>query len=161
MTSPLYQYKTCIKNNEKWVIVNKDSFHKLFITSNLALAPTAIFDIYKDINDILSLFNTIELPFDDYRKENILNGHLLICFVTSLFFRLIQVKVLNNNYSFQEIKELIKNLNIAKFNDTQYLNLAVATPSLLEFASTYSLPINKLYLTDTELKRLLNKKTLK
>lgn len=157
----LFQYKTCIRNNEKWVIVNKDSTHKLFITSNLALEPTDIFDIYKDIKDILSLFNTITLPFDDYGKENILNGHLLICFVTSLLFRLIQVKVLNKKYSFKEIKELIKNLNIAKFNDNQYLNLAVATPLLLEFASTYSLPINKLYLTDTELKRLLNKKTLK
>ena len=77
------------------------------------------------------------------RLECIL-GHFLICHVSVLPIRLLQIKVLDDKWSVQSIVSLIRELKAVKLSIRSYLNLARKSGILAYDCQKLSFPLNSL-----------------
>lgn len=77
------------------------------------------------------------------RLECIL-GHFLICYVSVLPIRLLQIKVLDDKWSVQSIVSLIRVLKAVKLSSRSYLNLARKSEILDYACQKSSFPLNSL-----------------
>ena len=91
------------------------------------------------------------------QKEETIKGHFLICYLTVLLERIFQFKVLENKYATSDIFRFIKDFRVTKA-ETKYINTATTSDIINELSIKWKLPLTNYFLTESQIKTILNQK---
>ena len=135
--------------------------YNLLVTSEISMDDRDIYDVYHNLWRIEESFKIMKSDLDArpvfLQKESTIKGHFLICYIAVLLERLLQFKVLKNQYSTNEIFSFIKKFKVVKA-DNKYINTTVYTPFINELAQVTKLPLTNYFLSETQLKSILKYK---
>lgn len=134
--------------------------YNLLVTSELSMSDNAVYDAYHNLWRIEESFRIMKSQLDArpvyLQKEDTIIGHFLICYLAVLLTRLLQFKVLKNNYCSEELFEFVHDFRVAKISDRKYINLTRGSSFIKEFAAICNLPLTSYFLSDGEIKKMLS-----
>ena len=144
-------------------IINKSlklAGYNLLVSSETRMSAAEIYSAYHNLWRIEESFRIMKSQLDArpvyLQKGNTITGHFLICYLAVLLTRLLQFKVLKNEYCSEELFDFIHDFRVAKISDRKYINLTRATTFIKEFASRIGLPLTSYFLSDGEIKKMLS-----
>jgi transposase len=147
--------------NEK--LINKSielAGYNILVTSELSMSDKDVYDAYHNLWRIEESFRIMKSQLDArpvyLQKEDTINGHFLICYLSVLLTRLLQFKILNNNYCSEDLFEFIHDFRVAKISDRKYINLSRGNTFIKDFAAICNLPLTSYFLSDGEIKKMLS-----
>ena len=135
--------------------------YNLLVTSETDMRDQDIYGTYRNLWRIEESFKIMKSDLDMrpvfLQKESSIKGHFLICYLTVLLERIFQFKLLDNQYPASQIFDFMKNFKVAKV-DNKFLNLTT-TSNLIDYLSDFfNLPLTNLFLSQTQIKSILNLK---
>lgn len=134
--------------------------YNLLVTSELKMKASEIYSDYHNLWRIEESFRIMKSQLDArpvyLQKEETITGHFLICYLAVLLTRLLQFKVLGNNYCSEDIFGFIKEFKVAKMSDRKYINLTKMSNFLKSFAEKTQLPLTSYFLSDGQIKKMLS-----
>ena len=78
----------------------------------------------------------------------------LICYLTVLLERILQFKVLKNEYCSKDIFSFIKDFTVVKA-ENKYINISKNTAFINALSSRFNLPLNNYFLSETQIKKVM------
>ena len=158
------------KTGEKAVVtINQDTIEKdiqfagynLLVTSETEMSDQDIYSTYHNLWRIEESFKIMKSDLDARpafcQKEDTIKGHFLVCYLTVLLERIFQFKILENKYATEEIFRFLKDFRITKA-ETKYINTATSSDIINELALKLKLPLTNYFLTETQVRSILNHK---
>lgn len=133
--------------------------YNMLVTSEIAMSDKDVYDAYHNLWRIEESFRIMKSQLDArpvyLQKEDAIVGHFLICYLAVLLTRLLQFKILKNNYCSEDLFEFIHDFRAAKISDRKYINLSRGTVFIKEFAVLCNLPLTSYFLNEGEIKKML------
>lgn len=158
------------KDGEKAAVsINQDAIdrdlkfagYNLLVTSETDMDDKSIYNTYHNLWRIEESFKIMKSDLDArpafVQKEETIKGHFLICYLTVLLERIFQFKILENKYSTSEIFHFIKDFKVTKA-ETKYINTTTSSDFIQEFTQKTKLPLMNYFLSETQIKSILNHK---
>lgn len=146
---------TAIENDLKFAGYN------LLVTSEVAMNDKDIYSTYHNLWRIEESFRIMKSDLDArpvfLQKEESIKGHFLICYITVLLERILQFKVLKNQYGTSEIFDFIHDFKVMK-GDNKYLNITKDTHFINDLSGILNLPLTNYQLSETQIKSMLTHK---
>lgn len=152
------------------VSMNEELIHKslelagynLLVTSEASMSGKDIYEAYHNLWRIEESFRIMKSQLDArpvylQKKETII-GHFLICYLAVLLTRLLQFKVLKNNFCSEDIFGFMHDFRVAKISDRKYMNLTRNTSFIRAFSEITNLPLTSYFLSDGQIKKMLSHK---
>lgn len=134
--------------------------YNMLVTSEISMNDKDVYDAYHNLWRIEESFRIMKSQLDArpvyLQKEDTIIGHFLICYLAVLLTRLLQFKVLKNNYCSEDLFEFVHDFRVAKISDRKYINLSRGTTFIKEFAVLCNLPLTSYFLSDGEIKKMLS-----
>jgi len=170
------KYVTFIATNEKGketdhkikVVMNEDSIKKardfagynLLVTSELKMTPEQIYAAYHNLWRIEESFRIMKSQLDArpvyLQKEETITGHFLICYLAVLLTRLLQFRVLGNNYCSEDLFGFFRGFKAVQVSEKKYINLTKNSPFIKEFSNRTELPLTSYFLSESQIKKMLS-----
>lgn len=142
--------------------INKDlkfAGYNLLVTSETDMSD--MYNTYHNLWRIEESFKIMKSDLDArpvfLQKEETIKGHFLICYFTVHLERIFQFKILKDKYSSDEIIKFIKDFNVIKA-EAKYINIATYSPFIDDLSEMFKLPLTNYFLTETQIKSILNSK---
>ncbi|MEL4107126.1 IS1634 family transposase, partial [Oscillospiraceae bacterium WX1] len=141
------------------VSINQDAIDKdlmfagynLLVTSEVAMTDQDIYSTYHNLWRIEESFKIMKSDLDArpvfLQKKEPIQGHFLICYLAVLLERILQFKVLDNQYSSSEIFDFIKNFKATKA-DNKYINTTTYSDIIDNLSNRFRLPLTNYFLTE-------------
>lgn len=134
--------------------------YNMLVTSEISMPAKDIYNAYHNLWRIEESFRIMKSQLDArpvyLQKEDTIVGHFLICYLAVLLTRLLQFKVLKNNYSSEDIFDFIHDFRVAQISERKYINLTKATTFIKEFSALTNLPLTSYFLSEGEIKKMLS-----
>lgn len=134
--------------------------YNMLVTSEISMPAKDIYNAYHNLWRIEESFRIMKSHLDArpvyLQKEDTIVGHFLICYLAVLLTRLLQFKVLKNNYSSEDIFDFIHDFRVAQISERKYINLTKATTFIKEFSALTNLPLTSYFLSESEIKKMLS-----
>ena len=134
--------------------------YNMLVTSEISMPAKDIYNAYHNLWRIEESFRIMKSQLDArpvyLQKEDTIVGHFLICYLAVLLTRLLQFKVLKNNYSSEDIFDFIHDFRVAQISERKYINLTKATTFIKEFSALTNLPLTSYLLSEGEIKKMLS-----
>ena len=147
-------------------VINQDAIEKdrlfagfnMLVTSELDMDDKAMYQTYHHLWRIEETFRVMKTDLDArpifLQKDDSIKGHFLICYITVLLTRILQFKILHNQFPTSAIVDLFRNLDVVRI-DGKYLNTATDTKLIESLAEHWDIPVNNLFLSDVNIKGIL------
>ena len=157
------------KGKNATVSINQDAIDKdlmfagynLLVTSEVEMTDHDIYSTYHNLWRIEESFKIMKSDLDArpvfLQKEDSIKGHFLICYLAVLLERILQFKILENQYSSSEIFDFIKNFKVTKA-ESKYINTTTYSDVINNLADRFELPLTNYFLTETQIKSIFNHK---
>lgn len=134
--------------------------YNMLVTSEISMGAREVYAAYHNLWRIEESFRIMKSQLDArpvyLQKENTIVGHFLICYLAVLLTRLLQFKILKNNYCSEDLFEFIRDFRVAKISDRKYINLSRGTEFIKDFSTLCNLPLTSYFLSDGEIKKMLS-----
>ena len=134
--------------------------YNMLVTSEISMSDSAVYDAYHNLWRIEESFRIMKSQLDArpvyLQKEDTIVGHFLICYLAVLLTRLLQFKILKNNYCSEDLFEFVHDFRVAKISDRKYINLSRGTTFIKEFSTICNLPLTSYFLSDGDIKKMLS-----
>lgn len=134
--------------------------YNMLVTSEISMDGKDIYTGYHNLWRIEESFRVMKSQLDArpvyLQKEDTIIGHFLICYLAVLLTRLLQFKILQNNYCTEDLFEFIRDFRVAKISDRKYINLSRGTTFIKEFATLCNLPLTSYFLSESDIKKMLS-----
>lgn len=134
--------------------------YNMLVTSEITMNDKDVYDAYHNLWRIEESFRIMKSQFDArpvyLQKEDTIVGHFLICYLAVLLTRLLQFKILKNNYCSEDLFEFIHDFRVAKISDRKYINLSRGTTFIKEFAAHCNMPLTSYFLNEGDIKKMLS-----
>ena len=135
--------------------------YNLLVTSELDKNAQEIYEIYHGLWRIEESFRIMKTYLEArpvyLQKEESIYGHFLICYLSLVVLRLLELKVFNDELSSSELISFIREYNVTETPEKNYINNAIRSETYLKIKSTLGLSkLGNLYLTKKNLDNLLN-----
>lgn len=150
------------------VIINDEAIKKnlelagynLLVTSETDMSGSEIYSTYHQLWRIEESFRIMKSQLDArpvyLQKEETITGHFLICYLTVLLTRLLQIKVLGNDPCSEELFNFFHDFRAAKVADRKYINLTRKSDFITSFATRTDLPLTSYFLSESQIKKMLS-----
>jgi transposase len=146
-----------------WPLIEKHwklAGYSLIVTSEIKLNERQIYLSYHGLWRIEESFRMMKSELETrpiflQTKERIF-AHFLICYLAVLFTRIFQIKILDDRHSYQKIIAFIREFNVAKISEQQFLSLRETDEFAREFQGDTGLPITHAYLNKSKVKKIMN-----
>lgn len=153
--------KIKVSMNEKLIKKSLElAGYNMLVSSEISMTDKEVYDAYHNLWRIEESFRIMKSQLDArpvyLQKENTITGHFLICYLAVLLTRLLQFKVLKNNYCSEDLFEFIHDFRVAKISDRKYINLTRGSAFIKELAAITDLPLTSYFLSDGEIKKMLS-----
>ena len=136
-----------------------DGYYML-LTSEMEASDDEIIDMYRGLWRIEESFRIMKSQLDArpvyLQKEDTITGHFLICYLAVLLTRLLQFKVLGDQYCSEDILNFFKQFRAARVSERKYINLTRNSTFIREFAQKTELPLTSYFLTESQIKKMLS-----
>lgn len=134
--------------------------YNMLVTSEISMADKEIYTAYHNLWRIEESFRIMKSQLDArpvyLQKKDTITGHFLICYLAVLLTRLLQFKILKNNYCSEDLFEFVRDFRVAKISERKYINLSRGTVFIKNFASLCNLPLMSYFLSDGEIEKMLS-----
>lgn len=132
--------------------------YNMLVTSECRMNAQSIYNAYHNLWRIEESFRVMKSELDArpvyLQKENSIKGHFLICYITVLLTRLLQFKVLNNEFSTSTICNFYRSFKVVRINDNRYINMTRSSDFITSLAARLHQPITNYYLTARQIKMM-------
>jgi transposase len=132
--------------------------YNMIVTSEAGMSAREIYDTYHNLWRIEESFKVMKSELDArpvyLQKQSTITGHFLVCYLAVLLVRLLQVKVLGDAFSSEDVMGLIRGLNVCQASERKYVNVSRRTPIVEELARRTGLPLLHFNLTKGEVKSI-------
>ena len=136
--------------------------YNLLVTSEIKMSSREIHSTYHNLWRIEESFRIMKSQLNArpvyLQKEETITGHFLICYLTVLLTRILQIKILENKNSSEEIFEFIRDFRVAKTSERKYINLTRNSAFIKELSKKTDLPLTSYFLNNTQIKSIMNNK---
>lgn len=133
--------------------------YNLIVTSETKLSAVSIYEAYHNLWRIEESFKVMKSQLDArpvfLQKENTIKGHFLVCYLAVLLLRLLQFKVFKNKFSSEDIMNFVRDFRTVRVSDYKSINLSCSSDFIYALVSVL-LPCNSYYLSNSDIKLLLN-----
>lgn len=153
--------KIKVEMNEK-AIENamKLAGYNMIITSEISMSATEVYSVYHNLWRIEESFRIMKSQLDArpvyLQKEETITGHFLICYLSVLLTRLLQIYVLNDDYGIEELFYFIHDFRVAKISDRKYINLTRNSTFIQDLSARTGLSLTSYFLGNGDIKKMLN-----
>ena len=134
--------------------------YNMLVTSEITMSGRDVYDAYHNLWRIEESFRIMKSQLDArpvyLQKQDTIAGHFLICYLAVLLTRLLQFKILKNNYCSEDLFEFIHDFRVAKISDRKYINLSRGTTFIKEFSVLCNLPLTLYFLNEGDIKKMLS-----
>lgn len=134
--------------------------YNMLVTSEISMNDKEVYDAYHNLWRIEESFRIMKSQLDArpvyLQKKDTITGHFLICYLAVLLTRLLQFKILKNNYCSEDLFEFVHDFRVAKISDRKYINLSRGTTFIKEFSALCNLPLTSYFLSEGEIKKMLS-----
>ena len=134
--------------------------YNMLITSEISMSDKDVYDAYHNLWRIEESFRIMKSQLDArpvyLQKKDTITGHFLICYLAVLLTRLLQFKILKNNYCSEDLFEFVHDFRVAKISDRKYINLSRSTSFIKNFSILCNLPLTSYFLSKGEIKKMLS-----
>ena len=135
--------------------------YNMLVTSETGVDDMTIYSTYHELWRIEESFRTMKSELDArpvyLQTINRIKGHFLICYLSVLLERLIQFKVLDNQFGSHQVYRFIREFKVMKYGNKEFVNLTVNSVLIEYFEQKYNLPITNYYLSKAQIKKILEK----
>lgn len=157
----------CASDDKVAVILNRKAINKakrlagynMLVTSEKHMSSGEIYTTYHNLWRIEESFKVMKSQLDArpvyLQKTSTITGHFLICYLAVLLLRLLQFKTLDNNFSSEEILEMMRNLRVVEVSERNYVNISKGSPVLSELVKMTGLPLDNYYLTKGQVAQII------
>ena len=150
-----------IEMNEKAIEnARKLAGYNLMVTSELSMSAADIDTAYHNLWRIEESFRIMKSQLDArpvyLQKEDTITGHFLICYLSIVLTRILQIYVLKDKYGTEEIFDFIRDFRVAKVSDRKYINLTRSSSFIKTLASETGLPLTSYFLGNESINKMLN-----
>ena len=152
--------KAVVSINQK--AVEKDltfAGYNLLVTSETGMSDQDMYRTYHNLWRIEESFKIMKSDLDARpafcQKKETIKGHFLICYLTVLLERIVQFKILGNEYAASELFHFIKDFRVTKA-ETTYINTATSSNLIQELSTKLKLPLMNYFLTEKQIHSILN-----
>ena len=152
--------KIKVELNEKAIEnARKLAGYNMMVTSETSMSSSEIYAAYHNLWRIEESFRIMKSQLDArpvyLQKGSAITGHFLICYLSVLFARLLQIHVLGDQYGTEEIFNFIHDFRVVKISDRKYINLTRNTRFIKDLALKTSLPLTSYFLGNEEINKVL------
>lgn len=153
--------KIAISMNQKKIDEDlKLAGYNMIVTSEIGLTATQIYTTYHNLWRIEESFRVMKSELDArpvfLQNENSIYGHFLICYLAVLLLRILQFKILDNEFCSSEIMSFIQNFRIVKSSERKYINISKTSDLGQYFSRKHGLPVVSYYFNNQQIKTVLN-----
>lgn len=157
------------KGKKATVTINQKAIEKdlkfagynLLVTSEVKMSDQDIYSTYHNLWRIEESFKIMKSDLDArpvfLQKVTSIKGHFLICYLTVLLERILQFKIMKDQYSATEIFEFIRKFKATK-DESKYINTTTSTDFINDLSNLFGLPLTNYYLSETQIKSIFNYK---
>lgn len=155
-------------NGKVKVVMNEEAIRKnlelagynLLVTSETGMSDSEIYATYHNLWRIEESFRIMKSQLDArpvyLQKEETITGHFLICYITVLLTRLLQIKVLGDAPCSEELFDFFHGFKAVKISDKKYINLARKSDFITSLAAKTGLPLSSYFLSESQIKKMLS-----
>ena len=155
-------------NGKVKVVMNEEAIKKnlelagynLLVTSEIGMSDSEIYAAYHNLWRIEESFRIMKSQLDArpvyLQKEETITGHFLICYITVLLTRLLQIKVLGDTPCSEELFDFFHGFRAVKISDKKYINLARKSDFITLLAAKTGLPLSSYFLSESQIKKMLS-----
>lgn len=153
--------KIKVEMNEKAIEKARElAGYNMMVTSELKMSANEIYAAYHNLWRIEESFKIMKTQLDArpiyLQKEDTIIGHFLICYLSVLLTRLVQLYALGDNYGTEEIFDFIRDFRVAKVSDRKYINLTRNSSFIRELAVKTNLPLTSYFLGNEDINKVLS-----
>ena len=154
--------KAKTKINEKKIEEDlKMAGYNLLVTSEIKANKIGIYNSYHNLWRIEESFRMMKSEIEArpvyLKKQSTIFGHFLICYLCVLLIRILQIKILGDDDSYQSIFKFIRELVFTKY-DGNYINMISSSDMLDKIAKLTGMPVDNYILSEKQYKKLMNYK---
>ena len=124
------------------------------------MSASEIYAAYHNLWRIEESFRIMKSQLDArpvyLQKEETIIGHFLICYLTVLPTRILQIHVLKDNYGSEEIFNFIRDFRIAKVSERKYINLTKSSSFVKGLKEETGLPLTSYFLGNEDINKVLS-----
>lgn len=132
--------------------------YNLLVTSESYMSASEIYGVYHNLWRIEESFRVMKSDLDArpvfMQKPNSIYGHFLICYIAVLLVRILQFKVLNDQYGTPEIMKFMRDFKAAVSDENTLINLTAKGKMVDVFSSAFSVNLNLYFLKPKHLKAM-------
>lgn len=134
--------------------------YNMIVTSEIKMSAAEIYAAYHNLWRIEESFRIMKSQLDArpvyLQKEETITGHFLICYLSVLLARLLQIYALGDTYGTEEIFDFVRGFRVAKISDRKYINLTRSSTFIKELAAQTNLPIRAYFLGNEDINKMLS-----
>lgn len=154
---------SCSMNLDKIEEDLKLAGYNLIVTSELDKTAHEIYDIYHGLWRIEESFRITKSYLDArpvyLQKRESIYGHFLICYLSLVLLRLLEIKVYNNELNVSEIVDFIRDYTVTAAPNELFINTAHESKALCKIKEKMKLPmLDNSYLYSKDIKKVLQSK---
>lgn len=131
----------------------------MLVTSEIDMPAKEIYGAYHELWRIEETFKVMKSQIEArpvyLRNNDSIKGHFFICYLAVLLLRLLQIKVLRNEFGSEQIVRFIRKFRVVQASERRYINIMPANPVADRLEEITGLPINNYTLTPGELDEIM------
>ena len=142
---------------EKRVVTHSpdhEAGYNMFVTSEEKMPATRIYDTYHRLEGIEETFRAMKAELEArpvyLQRQNTIGGHFLVCYIAVLLLRLLQFKVLGDEFGSEEIMEFVRGFDVVKQQVRGYVNVSRQSEFIDTVEERSGFPMRNLYLGKAE-----------
>ena len=136
--------------------------YNMLVTSETELTDEEIYSTYHELWRIEETFKTMKSQLNArpvyLQKPNSIIGHFLICYISVLLERLVQLKVLNGEFCTNNVMEFARSFKVVALSERKYINLSKSSAILEKLETLTGLPLGSFYLSKGQIEKIINSK---
>lgn len=149
--------------------INKEKIEKdkalcgynLLVTSEIHLSQEEIYSVYHNLWRIEESFRIMKSELDArpvyLKNKETIYGHFLICYLSTLLIRLLQIYELEDKYSYQELFKFMRNCYFTVYGK-KYINMATKSEFIDMLTDKTQLPLKNAILSEKQYQKILGYK---
>lgn len=125
--------------------------YNMIVTSEIKMSSEEIYTTYHNLWRIEESFKIMKSQLDArpvfLQKESTITGHFLICYLSVLLLRLLQIKIFDNEYCCEDIIKFIRQFRVVDMPNKKFINLSIQSNISKMLEQKFYLPVNYYYLS--------------
>lgn len=153
--------KIKVELNEKAIEnAKKLAGYNMIVTSEINMKASEVYAAYHNLWRIEESFRIMKSELDArpvyLQKQETITGHFLVCYLAVLLTRLLQIHILKDDYSSEELFDFMRDFRVAKISDRKYINLTRSTTFIKDLSRKTGLPLTSYFLGNEEINKVLS-----